>query len=230
MREGLPSSASAASSAGTLGFEPRFELGLLQRLQVCDVFCLRERAFELVQLRCHGLASHFQPRKSTALCFGRASNDAHFPRRVLTRVLLGVPLRFRTFTSAALGFRFGFPLSRLRFELAQRLHCLLQRTHRRFTPVLRGLHFGFGVEAHTAFAVTLEHEANDELVRFRERFLGRARSLRFLGSGQFFGVQPCNQCELVPIHAAGHRTDLTRALLMMPSRSREIRFLLASRG
>jgi hypothetical protein len=36
-------------------------------------------------------------------------------------------------------------------------------------------------------------------------------------------VQPCNQCELVPIHAAGQRTDLTRALLVMPSRSRESR-------
>lgn len=46
----LPASPSAAPSAAALVFEARFELRLLQRLQVGHVFRLGERAFELVQL------------------------------------------------------------------------------------------------------------------------------------------------------------------------------------
>jgi hypothetical protein len=166
--------------------------------------------------------------------FGCASNLARFARCFLTRVLFGPRSRFRTFARAPLHFdqgfellRLVFPFSRFRLEFPKRLHCVLQRTHGRCTPLPPGLHPGFGVEAHTAFAVTLEYELTNGLVCFRECFVYRAKRLRFFGSGSLFGVQPRDQCELAPIHSAGDRTFLTRALSSCCHRAR---IFWASRG
>src|SRR2546423_13574272 len=108
----------ASPGAALLVFERRLELRLLQRLQIHGIFCLRERALERLQLRCHRPASRFQARNHARLFFACASNLVRFPRGFLTRVLLSLRSRFGAFAGAALGFRFGFPFSRLRLEFA----------------------------------------------------------------------------------------------------------------